>query len=169
MAKLSGETNSQYTAFVLNSSLALAASGNQKIYKFVVGNLGLISPRHAQRLFASTRQPPFINLTFVETVQKLCSHFHKVCQAMGRSFKPIAFTVGINATIVAKTLQLLQSHGPIMGGVYLNHFLDVKRKSDEETVKLMKECIMGNMVPGCVLAPLPAPHIPAPSTNNFSN
>eukprot|EP00957_Ditylum_brightwellii_P132105 10071942-Ditylum_brightwellii.AAC.1 len=60
---------------------------------------------------------------------------------MGSSSTPMAFTVGIDATIVVKSWQLLQSHGAIVGGVQLNHFLDVTGKSDKENVDLMKECI----------------------------
>eukprot|EP00957_Ditylum_brightwellii_P192614 14665024-Ditylum_brightwellii.AAC.1 len=143
MAKLSGDPNLQYAVSALNFSLALAASVNQKTREFVTRNLGLMSLMHAQRLFANTRLPPFINLAFEESAKKLCNHFHKVHQAMGSSSTPIAFTAGIDATIVVKSWQLLQSHGAIVGGVYPNHFLDVSGKSDKEAVELMKECIAG--------------------------
>eukprot|EP00957_Ditylum_brightwellii_P135599 10339854-Ditylum_brightwellii.AAC.1 len=60
---------------------------------------------------------------------------------MGSLSTSIAFTAGINATIVVKLWQLLQSHGVIVGGVYPNPFLYAKGKSDKETVELLKECI----------------------------
>eukprot|EP00957_Ditylum_brightwellii_P059339 4504827-Ditylum_brightwellii.AAC.1 len=101
-----------------------------------------MSLRHAQRIFISTRQPPFINLTFEETVQKLCSHFHKLHQATGSSSTLIALTARIDAAIVVKSWQLLQSHGAIVGGMCPHHFLAVKGKSDKETDELMKECIV---------------------------
>eukprot|EP00957_Ditylum_brightwellii_P016952 1278355-Ditylum_brightwellii.AAC.1 len=62
---------------------------------------------------------------------------------MGSSSTPIAFTAGRDVTIVIKPWQTLPSHGAIMNGMYPNHFLDVKGKSDKETVELMKECIAG--------------------------
>ena len=78
MSKLSGNTNTQYAAGALNFYIALAAGGNKKAYEFVAGNHGLISLRHARRVFSSSRLPPLIHLTLNETTQKLCSHFHNI-------------------------------------------------------------------------------------------
>eukprot|EP00957_Ditylum_brightwellii_P067024 5087750-Ditylum_brightwellii.AAC.1 len=49
----------------------------------------------------------------------------------------------VKSTIVVKSWQLLQSNEAIVGDMYPNHFLDIKRKSDEETAELTKECIAG--------------------------
>eukprot|EP00957_Ditylum_brightwellii_P090973 6927066-Ditylum_brightwellii.AAC.1 len=65
---------------------------------------------------------------------------------MGSLSTLIAFTAGIDVTIVVKSWQLLHSHGAIVGDMYPNHFLDVKGKSDEKTVELTKECIAGKHV-----------------------
>ena len=48
--------------------------------------------------------------------------------------------------VVMKSWQLFQSHGDIVGGAYPNYFLDIKNKSDEETVALMKEFFDGKHV-----------------------
>eukprot|EP00957_Ditylum_brightwellii_P008136 616905-Ditylum_brightwellii.AAC.2 len=62
---------------------------------------------------------------------------------MESSYTPITFTTGIDATIVVKSWQFLQSHGDIVGGLYPNQFLDVKGKLDQETFEMMKKCITG--------------------------
>ena len=109
----------------------MAAGGNKKAYEFVAGNLGLVSLQHARIVFASSRLPPFIHITLNETTQNLCSHFHKICKSMGSTSTPIDFTVGVDANVVLKSWQLLQSHEATIGGAYPNHFWYIKNKSDE--------------------------------------
>ena len=81
-----------------------------------------------------------------ETTQKLCSQFHNMHKEMGSTYTPIDFTVVVDATVVVKSWQILQSHGAFVGGEYPNHFWDIKNKSDEETVALMKEFFDGKHV-----------------------
>ena len=138
MAKLSGNTNAQYDSGALNLYLALAAGGNKKAYEFMAGNLGLVSLWYARIMFERSRLPPFIHITLNETTQNFYRHFHNILKATGSTSNPIAFTVGVDAMVVVKSRQLLQSHGDIVGGAYPNHLLDIKNKSDEETIVLMK-------------------------------
>ena len=44
---------------------------------------------------------------------------------------------------MVKSWQLLESYGAIIGGLYNNHFLDVTKISDDESLNLIKECIEG--------------------------
>ena len=104
-------------------------------------NIGLMSLWHARIVFASSRLPPFIHVTFNETTQKFCSHFHKIRKETGSTSTPIDFTVGFYATVMVKSWQLFQSHGAIVGKAHPNPFLDIKNKSDEENVALLKEFI----------------------------
>ena len=104
----------------------------------MAGNLALMSLWHARRVFARSRIPNFIHITLNETTQNFYRHFHNILKATGSTSNPIAFTVGVDAMVVVKSRQLLQSHGDIVGGAYPNHFLDIKNKSDEETIVLMK-------------------------------
>ena len=50
----------------------------KKSYKFVDGNLGLMSLCYSRRVFVKIQIPPFINLTTTETVENLCNHFERV-------------------------------------------------------------------------------------------
>ena len=109
----------------------------------MAGNLALMSLWHARRVFARSRIPNFIHITLNETTQKLCSQFHNMHKEMGSTYTPIDFTVGVDDTVVVKSRKLLHSHGDIVGGAYPNKILDIKNKSDEETISLMKECIDG--------------------------
>ena len=143
VVKLSGNTNAQYAVVALNFSIALAADGNKKAYEFVAINICLMSLQHDRRVFESSRLPPFIHLTFNGTTQKKCNHFHNICKATGSTYTPIDFTVVVDATVVVKSWQILQSHGAFVDGEYPNHFWDIKNKSDEETVALMKEFVDG--------------------------
>ena len=59
------------------------------------------------------------------------------------SYSYIAFIVGVDATVVVKSLILLKSYGAIIGVSYLNHFLDVTKISDDESVNLIKQFIEG--------------------------
>ena len=107
----------------------------------MAGNLALMSLWHARRVFARSRIPNFIHITLNETTQKLCSQFHNMHKAMGSTSTPIDFTVGVDATVVVKSCQILQSHGDIVGGAYPNKILDINNNSDKETVALIKECV----------------------------
>ena len=105
--------------------------------KFVSGNLGLMSLLHTRHIILSERIPPFINLNNSETVEKLVSYLRTVQKSMGTS-KPVSFTVGVDATVVVNSRELLQSYRSIVGGNLPNHFFDVKGKSDEEIFVMMK-------------------------------
>ena len=109
----------------------------------MAGKLDLMSLRNAMIVFASSRLHPIIHFTLNETTKKLCSHFHNIPTETGSTFTPISFTFGVDTMVVVKSLQILQIHGGIVGRSYPNNFLDIKNKSDEETVALMKECIDG--------------------------
>ena len=97
-------------------------------------------------MFTSSSIPLLIHLTMNETTQKLCSHFRKICKETGSTSTPIDFAVGVDAKVVVKSWNILQSHGSIVGGEYPNHCWDIKNKSDEETVALMKEFFDGKHV-----------------------
>ena len=56
----------------------------------------------------------------------------------------IAFTVGVDDTVVVKSWQLLENYGSIVCGSYRNNVLDINKISDDESVNLIKECIEGN-------------------------
>ena len=55
------------------------------------------------------------------------------------SYSYIDFTVGVDATVVVKSRQPIESYGEIFGGSYPNNYLDVTKISYDESVNLIKE------------------------------
>lgn len=53
----------------------------------------------------------------------------------------IAFTVGIDATIVVSAYQHLPEADAIVGGAHPNHFMDVSHKSSDDVKVLLKDCL----------------------------
>ena len=45
--------------------------------------------------------------------------------------KQVSFTVGVYVTVLVNAWKIIQTHGAIYGENFLNHFFDVKGKSDE--------------------------------------
>ena len=62
------------------------------------------------------RKKLFINLTIDETVENLQNHFCMLIKTICSSDSYIAFTVGVDATGVVKSWQLLESCGAIVDG-----------------------------------------------------
>ena len=54
------------------------------------------------------------------------------------SYNYIAFTVGVDATVVVKSCKLFESYREIVGGSYPNNFWDINKISDDEILNLMK-------------------------------
>ena len=90
--------------------------------------------------------PPFINITIDETVEKLQNHFYMLRKTISSSDSYIPFTVGVDATVVVKSWQILESYKEIFDGSYPINFLDVTRISHDEIVNLIKECIKGKHI-----------------------
>ena len=51
---------------------------------------------------------------------------------MGQSASLIEFIALVDSTVVFNLWQIIPSHGKFIGGNYLNHFLTVADKSDED-------------------------------------
>ena len=66
-------------------------------------NMGLISLRHARRIFANNVFYPFNNLTMYETVENMCNHFCMIWEATGFSYSHIQFKAWVDATVVVKS------------------------------------------------------------------
>ena len=54
------------------------------------------------------------------------------------SYRYIDFTVGVDADVVVKLWQLLEIYEEFVGGSHPNHFWDVDKISDDESVNLIK-------------------------------
>ena len=115
VAKLSVNPNPQWDTGTFNFYLALAITGNCKGYEFVAGILEIMSLRHFRRIFPAERIPPFSNLTTSAVIESLVSYLITVQKAMDTS-KWVSFTVGVDATIVVKSWNIIQSHRSIFGG-----------------------------------------------------
>ena len=57
---------------------------------------------------------------------------------MDNTQRIIAFTVGVDTTVVFKYWQLMRSRGGIVGGEYPNNLLDVRNLYDGKSVSIIK-------------------------------
>ena len=137
VCKMSGQINPKYHANVFNFYMAMYASGNKTLFNYVSGNLLGPSLRHMRRAYASIPSTPFINLSHNEIVNKVEAMIRHIKEGVGD--RCISFSVGVDATVVAKSWQLSSKHQAILGGGYPNHFLCIKNKDDEEIHQLLDE------------------------------
>ena len=68
------------------------------------------------------RNQLFINLTIDETLENLQNHFYMLRGTLFSSNSYIDFKVGVDATVVRKSWQILESYGEIVGWSYPNLF-----------------------------------------------
>ena len=152
MCKIEGTPNPEYGTIVLNFYLALAANGNKAAFEYVSGNLCGISARHIARLNAKLREASFVSLTKRDIVEQVTKLFSKIRLNWKDPKKRIALTVGIDATVVNKSWQLMPDRLVVVGGASPNHYIDVvekigKEQSDitkDDYKNLLKECTEGN-------------------------
>ena len=55
----------------------------------------------------------------------------------------VAFSFSIDATVVVKGHQLLQSEGLVVGGAYPNHLMDVSDLDKDGRKTFLKDCLDG--------------------------
>ena len=55
----------------------------------------------------------------------------------------MAFSIGVDATVLTKAFQYSSKNGAIIGGVFPNNFIDVRGKSNMEINSILKDCVDG--------------------------
>lgn len=148
IAKHNGVSNPHYAPRVINFMLAISASGDRKAFQFVSANLSSMSVRHAARLTSKLRSDPFINIDQDELVNRIKQHIARIRSlraAAGVSDSRIAFTVGFDGTVLAKSFQVLHTKdgNVVVGGAYPNHFVPLPE--DDTGGKILCDYVAGKM------------------------
>ncbi len=65
-----------------------------------------------------------------EMSARIMQHVQKICSVLGDDYKRVAFTVGVDATVLVEAIQLHE--GVIIGGASLNHFVRVADQGIDE-------------------------------------
>ena len=99
--------------------------------------------RHARKCISARRSPPFINLEDSDIISIIENHVRAIRERLQLSHKQIAFSVGIDATVLVKTFQYSSQLHAIIGGVYPNNCINVAGKSSNELNAIMKDCLDG--------------------------
>ena len=100
---------------MLDLFLALAASGDEKAFKFVSGNLSGFLLCHMQRLNQKQRTKPFINIDQHEIVTRLGEKFARICHIRNEERSRVAFAADIYGTVIVKSYQVSFSHSVLVG------------------------------------------------------
>ena len=142
VTKMAGKKNARYDDKVRNFFISLAASGNKHAYEFVSGNLGMcMTHRHARKCISAHRSLTFINLEDSDIISIIENHVRAIRDKFQNINKRIAFSVGIDATVLVKTFQYSSQLHAIIGGVYPNNCINVAGKSSNELNAIMKDCL----------------------------
>ncbi len=113
--------------------IALAASGNKQTYVFFSGDLGqCMAIHHAKRCIGQCRSTPFISIEDAEVETINGNHIQNICHQFLLDTKHVAFSVGVDATIIVKAFQYSLRLGAIIGDMYPIHCIDVHEKSIED-------------------------------------
>jgi hypothetical protein len=83
-----------------------------------------------QQITAAKKSAPFINLSKDEMSVQIVQHVQKIHSMLGDDYKCVAFTVGVEATVLVEAIQLHE--GVILGGASPKHFVrDADQGIDE--------------------------------------
>ncbi len=121
---------------------------NQKGFEYVSANLCSVSLGHIKPLTRERRPAPFIDIDGNEIVNRLRMHLAQIREKRKQAGSPIhhiAFTAGLDGTVLVKSFQVLHSSNVVVGGAYPNHFIPIPPGSSAvEMGKLLKDCVNGN-------------------------
>ena len=144
VTKLEGLVNSPYGVKVMNFLLALSCRGNSSAFEYVSANRWAVSARHMQRIIAIRRPEPFIHLSRANIMELMEGHIERIRSKSNDDLRRVAFTIGVDATVVVKNVQVAGAHRVVVGLAAPNHFLpiDINMKG-EELKKYLKGCAEG--------------------------
>ena len=133
IAKANSHRNHKYSVKVESVMLALA-SVKKPAFELVLGNLGLVSERHARHLSSKHREPPYVSITKDNIGERIVKQIgiiqEKTVDTTGR--RQIAFPFGVDPTACVQGWDILQSTQAIVGGASPHHFIDICGLSSEE-------------------------------------
>ncbi len=76
-------------------------------------------------------------------IEVLLTHFKRIRTKSHDDRMRIAFSVGIDATIVVQAYQYFKEAHAIVGGAHPSHFIDVSDKTKDEVSEMLDNCIHG--------------------------
>jgi len=97
-----------------------------------------------QQIITIRRPEPFIHLSRANIMELMEGHIEMIRSKSNDDLRRVAFTVGVDATVVVKNVQVAGAHRVVVGLAAPNHFLpiDINMKS-EEWKKYRKGCAEG--------------------------
>ena len=122
--------------------MAVSAT-SPKAFVFVIANLYSIPLRHSSQIRTACRDTPFILKEKDAILHTIVTQIDKIREHQGDSSMCVAFSVGINAIVVVKGHQLLQSEGLVVDGAYPSHLMDVSDLGKDGLKKFLKDCLDG--------------------------
>lgn len=116
----------------MNFCLALHAK-SPKSFDFVLGNLGMVSPRTVRCVNAKCGKPPIIKHTNDDLVAIVVKQIENIHAKSGDSTITVTFSVRDDATVVIKTWWIFHSEKIVVVGVFPNHWLAIGSENKDNT------------------------------------
>jgi hypothetical protein len=142
LARLNGQTNAQYPTKVLNFFMAVHCL-SPKASEVVTANLKGISKRHIQRISAIRRGPPVIHKSDEEIIACVEKQFKMIRQRSGNPLLRLSASLGVDATVLSKAFQYLNSHNAVIGGAYPHDWIAVGSSDTDNAEAVLKRCLEG--------------------------
>ena len=101
--KLDRVNNPMYGSKVLNCFLLLAVSRQMKTFEFVLSNLVMLGKWHCERIMAKKRPAPIIDMSKEHIVNFVLQKFVLIRAKCEDPKIRIAFTVGVDATVLVQS------------------------------------------------------------------
>ena len=114
VAKVKGHQNAAVHTKVLNMCLAMHAK-SPKTYKLAAANLPLLSERHIRCVSSSKCEPPIIYRNEEQLIQIITKQIESIRNGFGDKSMRVAMSVGVDATVLVKGVQVLHREGVVVG------------------------------------------------------
>jgi hypothetical protein len=124
LEKLNGNTWAQYGEKLLNFYLVVH-SMSPKASKFVTANLPGVSKRQIQCFSSKQCGTPMIHLTEKDMRTAVVNYCNLICAQLKNPSACLAWSVGVDATVISRVFQYLAAHNVVIGGAYPNEWLEV--------------------------------------------
>ena len=131
VSKGEGVVNPPYSSKVLDFFLALTASGYDKAFEFVSGNLHEVLLHHMQQLNHKQLTKPLINIYQHEIVTLLGKQMARIRCISNDEVSRVVSTASIDGIVIVKSYQMSFSHGVLVGGAYHNQYLSIDKVKGE--------------------------------------
>jgi len=139
VAKVNGHQNTAVHTKVMNMCLAMHAH-SPKTYKLLAANIPLLSERHIRRVSAKTRDAPIIYRSEKGLIDIVTNHIKIICERFNNNSMRVAVSVGIDATVLVKGVQVLHGCGILVGLARSNQWLKIEGNNKDDIKKFIDDC-----------------------------